>query len=559
MMKKALQISIAQTLFTIEDDAYARLDAYLTSVKTHFAHTEGREEIIADIESRIAEQLQDAKEPVITHRSVEKVLAQMGSVEDFGDEENKREPEEEKGPLVGKKRLYRNPDDKFIAGVCSGIAAYFEIDPVWTRLAFLIATFFNGLGIIVYLVLWIVIPEAKTGSQKLEMSGSPVNLETISETVKERVAELKSERSGIRKVVALPFIILGGAFRFVINIVNPVLRVSVGMLLVLIPMIVLVAVLVASGFLFSKDIWVASDIPLEALLPQPLHVLALLGFTAAAVIPLIFLLLGGVSLLQRKNVINFAVASSLLGTWFIALILSGYSLATGISNYQETIASAPAYQRIEKPIDVQGSFSKLQIEKGVDLEIVQSTSTSLTASGRAKYIDTVRTRIENDTLVVELMPEREPNLCFLCFNESPHLVLRTQDLEAIVAHYGAAISSDKLEVEDLHLTLEYGSYGNFALTAEELIVEMTNASDLTLKGTAAKLTAKVVNGSSMSARYLETTDASVSVHNGSNASVSATGTLKAEADNGSVIRYTGGADITESADRSSDIRPLQDL
>ena len=94
------------------------------------------------------------------------------------------------------KKLYRNPDDVIIAGVCSGLAAYFGIDPVAVRLAFFVAIFAQGLGFWIYIILWIVMPMAKNSAQKLEMRGKPVNIKRIEENIKEKSKHI---REGIKK------------------------------------------------------------------------------------------------------------------------------------------------------------------------------------------------------------------------------------------------------------------------------------------------------------------------------------------------------------------------
>jgi phage shock protein PspC (stress-responsive transcriptional regulator) len=206
-MKKALQISIAKTLFTVEEDAYAALDRYLAAVKAHFAATDGHDEIVADIETRIAEQLLESKEQVITLPTVESVTKQMGSVDDFDDAETTKRPLAEQ--VDQKKKLYRDADNGIIAGVCSGLAAFFGVNVLWLRIGFVVLSLFNLVGVIIYGILWLVLPEAKTASQKLEMVGTPVTLATLSETVNERIGELRSSRGRrVGRALVVPFRVL---------------------------------------------------------------------------------------------------------------------------------------------------------------------------------------------------------------------------------------------------------------------------------------------------------------------------------------------------------------
>ncbi len=188
-MKKTFNINLAGLVFTIDEDAYELLRTYLDNVADHFKQVEGKEEIVADIENRIAEHFSSGTrirtKMSISKHDVEYLITAMGRVDEFGDEESKTDANstEDKSSILPK-RLYRNPDDRILGGVASGIAAYFGTDPVLVRLAFVLLTFASGFGILVYIVLWIITPEAKTAVQKTEMQGKPLTLERIEKEAK---------------------------------------------------------------------------------------------------------------------------------------------------------------------------------------------------------------------------------------------------------------------------------------------------------------------------------------------------------------------------------------
>ncbi len=198
-MKKTLTINISGIIFHIDEDAYDKLNAYLDTLKSHFYKTHGKDEIISDIEGRIAELLQekisDAKQ-VISIDDVADVISLMGDPVQF-DSEAEGEGEEEAPPAAGDirgpKRLYRDPDHKVIGGVASGLAAYLNIDMLWVRLAFAIFTIFWLSGALVYLVLWIAMPEASSTAEKLQMKGEKVNISNIEKSIKEEVSHLKDK------------------------------------------------------------------------------------------------------------------------------------------------------------------------------------------------------------------------------------------------------------------------------------------------------------------------------------------------------------------------------
>ncbi|PLW93490.1 MAG: hypothetical protein C0591_14565 [Marinilabiliales bacterium] len=194
-MKKTLNINIKGIIFYLDEDAYTKLNAYLEEIKTHFRNKKGQEEIINDIENRIVELFQQKlndKKQVIVIADVEEIIGIMGHPVDF-DEYSEEELTSQLNRQKGKKRLFRNIDDRMLGGVCSGLGSYFNIDATVVRIIFLLALFIGGSSILVYLVLWIVIPPARTVSDRLEMQGDPVTISNIEKAFKEEMNEIKDK------------------------------------------------------------------------------------------------------------------------------------------------------------------------------------------------------------------------------------------------------------------------------------------------------------------------------------------------------------------------------
>jgi phage shock protein PspC (stress-responsive transcriptional regulator) len=168
-MDKTIKINLGGTLFQIDEEAFRILKDYLQSISNRFANVHGGHETVEDIETRIAEIFQSQKglAGVISKENVESMISIIGKPEDFeaGGFENEAPPY-----ATRRKRMHRNPDDIIVGGVCSGIAAYLDTDPVLIRILFVIAFFF-GIGILAYFILWIAIPKARTEAQKREMYG----------------------------------------------------------------------------------------------------------------------------------------------------------------------------------------------------------------------------------------------------------------------------------------------------------------------------------------------------------------------------------------------------
>ncbi len=181
-MKITANVNLAGLIFTIDEDALLKLQNYLNAIERYFGAKEEREEIIADIEARIAElfqtQLNKSKE-VISMIEVDQVIETLGMPEQFmGDEEV---TEETITPHTTKKphKMYRDPDNRILGGVCTGLGEYLNIDPVILRVLFVIFAFVGFGGGIVYIALWIILPPAVSVSDKFEMKGYKVKQRTL--------------------------------------------------------------------------------------------------------------------------------------------------------------------------------------------------------------------------------------------------------------------------------------------------------------------------------------------------------------------------------------------
>src|SRR5690606_27736283 len=170
-MKKNISINISGIIFHIEEDGYDELKRYLDSIHRYFSSFDDSSEILADIESRIAEiflsKLSEEKQ-VITREDVQALMATMGSVSDFRAEEARDNGERaeqaegsssaDAGSFAPPKKLWRDENRKILGGVCAGLGNYFEIDPLWLRLIFAALLPAGGFIALVYIILWIVIP-----------------------------------------------------------------------------------------------------------------------------------------------------------------------------------------------------------------------------------------------------------------------------------------------------------------------------------------------------------------------------------------------------------------
>lgn len=202
-MNKILHINLGGYPFTIDEDAYSHLSNYLATIHRHFRNSEGYEEITSDIEGRMAELFQEQlnTRSIVTTKDVKAAISIMGTPEEFGADpidEPYHETDRKSGKFKTGKRLFRNPEDQAVAGVCSGIAAYFGIeDPIWIRLAFVLGTIFGGFGIPAYIILWVITPEANSAGDRLAMKGEPINVSNIAKTIEEEIDHLSNRLSDL--------------------------------------------------------------------------------------------------------------------------------------------------------------------------------------------------------------------------------------------------------------------------------------------------------------------------------------------------------------------------
>src|ERR1700739_1982374 len=159
-MNKTIIININGIVFHIEEDAYEVLKNYMTDVKRHFMNSADSLEITTDIENRIAEMFNEllARESkqVLVEQDVNTIIGQMGTVADFERSEQDTEATFSDTYYSGAatRRLFRDPDDHLVAGVCAGIANYFDVNVVWIRLAFALLVFAAGTSALLYIILW---------------------------------------------------------------------------------------------------------------------------------------------------------------------------------------------------------------------------------------------------------------------------------------------------------------------------------------------------------------------------------------------------------------------
>ncbi len=462
-MKKNISINISGIIFHIEEDGYEHLRKYLDSINKYFASFEDSSEILADIESRVAEiflsKLNEGKQ-IITAEDVNALITTMGSVSDFKAAE---EQEFAKADTPGKnsagssssnssnegyktfttpKQLLRDEKRKILGGVCSGMATYFNVDPIWIRLLFaltafaygitilvyivmwivvpgatdleepetgkkmfrdperkviggvsggiaayfgidlvvirllfVIFTIFFGIGFIIYIVLWIALPEAKTLTDRMEMQGEPVTLSNIESNIKKNLnVDPSKEESTATKILLLPFRIIGILISVLAKILVPILevfRVVIGIAIILFGLGLIFTAIVSGGVLIGLFSDTAFSWPWghhnEFSMPVEVFINGISGWLVvaafvAAIIPAIFVMILGVSVIARKYVIGPTMGWTMFVLFFVSVAI----LSVGIPKIVYAFKEEGEF-KVEQTYNLNGKTAVFHInEVGMD-------------------------------------------------------------------------------------------------------------------------------------------------------------------------------------------------
>lgn len=439
-MNKTININLGGIFFHIDELAYQKLKRYLDAIRKSLSDDpQGRDEILNDIELRIGELLSERivnERQVINESDIDEITKIMGKPEDYLVDEELFEDQQSYRPTSSSKKLFRDNEDKFLGGVCAGLAHYFGIDALWVRILWLILVFFFGTGILIYIILWILIPVAETTAEKLQMKGEPVNISNIERKIREEFQDVSSRvkdgvnsatervknpefkknvenraKSGIQEIIDT----LGKILIAIFNIFGKL----IGALLIFIAAITLIALIFGAfswGSIemlgFGNDYVHYPPFFFDSVIPTWL----LLVFTFLAVgIPFFVLFMLGLRILSN-NVKSFSTTTklSLLGVWIIALLglgFAGINFATqkaydGVYNQTEDILLTPTDTLKIKMVSDENLSNRKELRRNYGYESVYDKDVQKLYSTRV-YVDIKTTDKEN--AFVKIRKESEGN------------------------------------------------------------------------------------------------------------------------------------------------------
>ncbi len=378
-MNKTININLGGIFFHIDEIAYQKLKRYLDSIRRSLSDDpQGRDEIINDIELRIgellSERVKDARQ-VVNENNIDEVTKIMGKPEDYLVDEEIFEDEPVYRKRTTSKKLFRDGDDKFLGGVCSGLAHYIGMESIWMRIIWLVIAFGFGVGFFIYPLLWILIPVAETTTEKLQMKGEPVNISNIekkirkefsdvSENIKDGVNNVadKVKKNDIQNRAKSGFQELIDVFAKILSVIFNVFGKFIGAILILIAASTIIGLIIGALSLgsieilgFGEEFIEYPNFFFDSILPPWL--LTLFAFFAIGV-PFIILFLLGLKILS-SNVKSFSTTTklSLLGIWIVSLLGLGFA---GI-NYATQTAYDGVYNHTEELPIVQNDTLRIKM------------------------------------------------------------------------------------------------------------------------------------------------------------------------------------------------------
>lgn len=521
-MKKTLSITIGGLVYNIEEDAYQVLDVYLSGIRAHFAADENVDELVADIESSISEKFAEKlqKRTVVGLEDVQEVIAVMGKVEEIDDnahstsEQKTEEPkQEEKGEEPAPKRLYRSTEDVVVAGVCSGIAAYLNVDVVFVRIAFGILTLLNGLGILLYVIFWACMPKAETPAQKLTMRGRPVNVNELQEAIKEKAAPVPTP-SVFSEIMSVPkamiqFVARG--IRAVWRFTVPIVAIVSGLFIAGGSFIAIAALTVFAGVMLfnvtSANLIV--DLPLHELAGNAFYQVGVVGGYLAALIPAIVGALVGLSLVMRRNLFTVAASAIMGGIWIIALTALVVGLVQLSPWMNEKIQAIENVPLVTKNFD-QKDFQRIKLESIGNVTIKRGETFSIVFKGSQLAIDHLNVASTSGTLDVSTSPfEERKGLCIACRDQRLQGEIT---LPYLAGYEGSDASRAEIQGFEGDMTVSLHDVARMnarSLALSTLTVKLNDSSRATFEGETAQLNAELYDYARLVADQFKATNVQV--------------------------------------------------
>lgn len=548
-MKKTISITIGKIVFNLEEAAYYNLQEYLNNLGEHFKNVSYGQEVVSDIENRIAEQFSvitsGQQNHALTNTDVQNVLQSIGAIEDF-DNENQTE--------ITNKKLYRNSQDATIAGVASGVASYFGWDTTVVRILFVISALFWGWGLALYLILWIVMPEAKTASQKMAMRGMSATIRNFEKSAKAKFEKIKLAKSD-RDFFETLGKIIKGVFDFLTRLI--------GIVMVLVSaFFITLSTFLAVNLIFNRKLPYVDPVFSNIFSGLNYYLLISLAFIAI-IIPFVYLIVGGLSILKRRSVISFLAACILAGIWLISA--SGASVLF-FQKFSQTQSVITSYQgqtetRPIENIDLT-KINQIRATGHAVVNITYAQDYSMEVKGYTYQLDNLKVASLDKTLLIENIEPK--NKCFICLARlliKPSIIIdiKTPNLTAIEGSGAVRFNLENFKNDDFALTLNDASRADLNIETKNIVLSLKDATQASLVGSGQTLTANLSGASKLKAFEFETNKVQIKTSDAANAEINTSEQLEARASDASKIIYQGNPSLEQTKSQAAQIQKASAL
>ena len=527
-MKKTLTINLNGIVFNIDDDAYETLSAYLNELEKHFADDE-REEIIKDIEDRIAELFTERMHGrnVVDASDVASVIETMGQPNQFDDEaaEPNADAAASKSSQRKFRKFYRDGDDRLIGGVAAGLAAYIGWDTTLVRILLLLLLLFSaGWTLLFYILLWIIVPEAKTTAQRLEMQGIEPNLENIKKYMPKRET---IQHVGNRALEVISWILKFAAI-FISGCIG------IGLFMAVIGIVVAIFTLRMMYIPGMFGSWI--DIAL------------LVSCALFLLCPAIGLVLLCIRLINKNAPHRPWISWTLLIVWIVSLFaIIGTAIKSTHSPFVPNIAAAGAtiteqlFDNLNDDSDAISEvrtcapFSSIEAERAVRVVLSQGDTTSVVVKAQDHMLRNIETNVENGVLHIENNNHNNRTRTL------PVVYVTTPTLTSIEASEASFIKSETPFEHLQPLTLEASGASRIQLTgsAERVIIEASEASRIQLTGSAERVIIKASEASYVNVADMAITAVEATASEASSINIGQVEKARLTAESAAAITYEG--------------------
>lgn len=548
-MKKTLTINLNNAVFHIDEDAYELLQAYLNEVGNHFKSENEKADIMADIEARIAELFTEKMEKtknVITIEDVDSVIAIMGKPSQFVDEDPEEGTESESksdGTTKSRKskKYYRDVENRSLSGVASGLAAYLNWDVTLVRIIFVVLAFItSGTFILIYLLMWLIVPKAETTAQKLEMQGEDVNIETIKNKMidaKEYIESDKFKKSATEAGSRL-FELLHVFFKIIFTLVGGLISI--------------IGVIIIAGLIFGLIVFLLEPEAITGLHPELFSILGTVSPEKAILLLISMILIIGAPIFallywSMNTIFKNNQNRSKSGLWVsLFLWLAGIFMFLGtgadvinkiknsefISHYRldddfQKRANVTTEKRTVAP------FHALDVSGAVDVDLIQSNEQSLSVRSLSEYLPNIQTVVTDGVLKIFVTES--------LINPKIKVRISLDSLSSIQASKASKIDfENSFNVKNLNILLLGASKADLKLSsAQKLDVNVSGASTIEASGIADTLTIVGTDASRVEADDLKSKIVKVEMGGASNAEVFAAREFTGKAHGASKIKVSG--------------------